>query len=151
MGKTYDKLLECGGTFSKIENGVLIKFKKKPKAVSFETKPFPGFATDMQAQLMAVNCIADGVSVVKEKIFENRFMHVQEMRRLGAKIEVEGSTAIINGRNKLNGAKVMATDLRASAGLVIASLVAEGESIIDRIYLDISLLNSPYDFAGRTA
>ena len=134
MGKTYDKLQECGGTFSEIENGVLINFKKRPKAVSFETKPFPGFATDMQAQLMAVNCIADGVSVVKEKIFENRFMHVQEMRRLGAKIEVDGSAAIINGRDKLNGAKVMATDLRASAGLVIASLAAEGESIIDRIY-----------------
>ena len=88
----------------------------------------------MQAQLMAVNCVADGVSVVKEKIFENRFMHVQEMRRLGAKIEVNGNTAVITGRSKLNGAKVMATDLRASAGLVITSLVAEGESIIDRIY-----------------
>ncbi len=134
MGKTYDKLLECGGIFSKLKNGVFVKFEKKPKPVSFDTQPFPGFATDMQAQLMAVNCVADGISVVKEKIFENRFMHVQEMRRLGAKIEVNGNTAVVTGRNKLNGAKVMATDLRASAGLVITSLVAEGESIIDRIY-----------------
>jgi len=102
--------------------------------VGARTAPFPGFATDMQAQLMAVNCVADGTAVVNETIFENRFMHVQEMVRLGANIEIEGHTAIIKGVERLDGATVMATDLRASAGLVIAGLAASDETRIDRIY-----------------
>ena len=106
----------------------------RPKAVSFRTTEYPGFPTDMQAQFMAMNCVAEGSSRVIETIFENRFMHVQEMNRLGAAITIEGHTAIINGVDKLVGAPVMATDLRASASLVIAALAAEGETLIDRIY-----------------
>jgi UDP-N-acetylglucosamine 1-carboxyvinyltransferase len=106
----------------------------RPKAVGARTAPVPGFATDMQAQLMAVNCVADGTAVVNETIFENRFMHVQEMVRLGANIEIEGHTAIIKGVERLEGATVMATDLRASAGLVITGLAASDETRIDRIY-----------------
>jgi len=106
----------------------------RPKAVNARTAPYPGYATDMQAQLMAMNTVASGTSVVTETIFENRFMHVQELVRLGADIEVEGNAAVIRGVNGLSGAAVMATDLRASAGLVIAGLVAQGETIIDRIY-----------------
>ena len=98
------------------------------------TAPYPAFATDMQAQFMAVNCVAEGTGVVTETIFENRFMHVLEMQRLGADITVEGNTAIVRGVPALSGATVMATDLRASAGLVIAGLVAEGETVVDRIY-----------------
>jgi UDP-N-acetylglucosamine 1-carboxyvinyltransferase len=104
------------------------------KAVSIRTAPYPAFPTDMQAQLMALNCVADGTSVITETIFENRFMHVHELRRLGANIEVEGNTAIVRGVTSLSGASVMATDLRASACLVIAGLVAEGETLVDRIY-----------------
>ena len=104
------------------------------KAVSIRTAPYPAFPTDMQAQLMALNSVASGTSVITETIFENRFMHVQELRRLGAAIEVEGNTAIVRGVPKLSGASVMATDLRASACLVIAGLVADGETLVDRIY-----------------
>jgi UDP-N-acetylglucosamine 1-carboxyvinyltransferase len=106
----------------------------RPKAVSFRTTEYPGFPTDMQAQFMALDCIAQGSSHVTETIFENRFMHVQEMNRLGAHIEIDGHTAIINGVEKLVGAPVMATDLRASASLVIAGLAADGDTLIDRIY-----------------
>ena len=106
----------------------------RPKAVNLRTAPYPAFPTDMQAQLMALNCIAVGTGVVTETIFENRFMHAQELVRLGANIEIEGNTAIIQGVPTLAGAHVMATDLRASASLVIAGLVAEGETVIDRIY-----------------
>ncbi|MFZ4757456.1 MAG: UDP-N-acetylglucosamine 1-carboxyvinyltransferase, partial [Burkholderiaceae bacterium] len=95
---------------------------------------YPGFATDMQAQLMAVNCVADGTGVMTETIFENRFMHVQELRRLGAEIDTEGTTAVVRGKRGLSGAIVMATDLRASAGLVIAGLVADGDTLVDRVY-----------------
>jgi len=102
--------------------------------VSVRTAPFPGFATDMQAQFMAVDAIASGTATITETIFENRFMHVLEMQRLGADIAIEGNTAVVRGVDRLSGATVMATDLRASAGLVIAALVAEGETIIDRIY-----------------
>ncbi|MDE1713977.1 ABC transporter permease, partial (plasmid) [Chromobacterium amazonense] len=98
------------------------------------TLPYPAFPTDMQAQLMTLNCVAEGAGVVTETIFENRFMHVPELNRMGANIEVEGNTAIVKGVEKLSGATVMATDLRASASLVIAGLVAEGETIVDRIY-----------------
>jgi UDP-N-acetylglucosamine 1-carboxyvinyltransferase len=104
------------------------------KAQSFRTTEYPGFPTDMQAQFMALNCIATGTSKVTETIFENRFMHVNELVRLGAKIQTDGKVAVIEGIDRLQGATVMATDLRASASLVIAGLVAEGETIVDRIY-----------------
>jgi len=104
------------------------------QSVSFRTSEYPAFPTDMQAQFMAVNCIAGGVATISETIFENRFMHVNELLRLGARIEIEGHTAVVQGVEKLSGATVMATDLRASASLVIAGLVAEGETVVDRIY-----------------
>jgi len=107
---------------------------KRPRAVSFGTAPHPAFPTDMQAQFMAMNCIAAGVGTIDETIFENRFMHVQELQRLGADIRVEGHTATVHGVARLSGAPVMATDLRASASLILAGLVAEGETTIDRIY-----------------
>ena len=107
---------------------------RRPMAVDITTAPHPAFPTDMQAQFMAMNCIADGVGVINETIFENRFMHVQELQRLGADIRVEGHTAIVRGVPRLGGAPVMATDLRASASLILAGLVAEGETSIDRIY-----------------
>jgi UDP-N-acetylglucosamine 1-carboxyvinyltransferase len=104
------------------------------QAVEVTTDPFPGFATDLQAQFMALDCIADGVGVINETIFENRFMHVQELLRLGADIRVDGHTAVVRGVEELGGAPVMATDLRASASLILAGLVADGETVIDRIY-----------------
>jgi UDP-N-acetylglucosamine 1-carboxyvinyltransferase len=107
---------------------------RRPKAVNLTTAPYPAFPTDMQAQFAAMNCIADGVGVIKETIFENRFMHMQELSRLGADIRIDGHTAIIRGVAKLSGAQIMATDLRASASLVLAGLVAEGETTVDRIY-----------------
>ena len=102
--------------------------------MSLTTAPYPAFPTDMQAQFMALNCVADGVGVISETIFENRFMHVNELLRLGADIQVDGHTAIVRGVERLSGAPVMATDLRASASLILAGLVAEGETTIDRIY-----------------
>jgi UDP-N-acetylglucosamine 1-carboxyvinyltransferase len=107
---------------------------RRPRAVNLSTAPYPAFPTDMQAQFIAMNCIAEGVGVVTETVFENRFMHVQELQRLGADIRVEGNTAIIRGVDFLSGAPVMATDLRASASLVLAGLVARGETLVDRIY-----------------
>ena len=104
------------------------------KGQSFRTIEYPGFPTDMQAQFMALNCVASGSSMVTETIFENRFMHVNELVRLGASIHVDGRTAMIDGVQQLSGATVMATDLRASASLVIAGLVADGETLVDRIY-----------------
>jgi UDP-N-acetylglucosamine 1-carboxyvinyltransferase len=104
------------------------------KAQSFRTTEYPGFPTDMQAQFMALNCIAEGTSKVTETIFENRFMHVNELVRLGANIQIDGKVSVVQGVARLSGATVMATDLRASASLVIAGLVAEGETIVDRIY-----------------
>ena len=129
-----DKLREAGAVLTSGDDWIRIQMSSRPKAVSFRTTEYPGFPTDMQAQFMAMNCIAEGSSRVIETIFENRFMHVQEMNRLGAAITIEGHTAIINGIDKLVGAPVMATDLRASASLVIAALAAEGETCIDRIY-----------------
>lgn len=129
-----DKLLEAGATIAAEEKQIHLKMKTKPKSVNFRTAPYPAFPTDMQAQFLAMNCIADGTSIVTETIFENRFMHVQELKRMNANIEVEGNTAIVRGINQLDGANVMATDLRASASLVIAGLIAQGETIIDRIY-----------------
>ena len=107
---------------------------KRVKAVDVHTAPYPAFPTDMQAQFMALNCVAEGAGVVRETIFENRFMHVQELQRMGASIAVEGNTAMVRGVDRLTGAPVMATDLRASASLIIAALAAEGETHLDRIY-----------------
>jgi UDP-N-acetylglucosamine 1-carboxyvinyltransferase len=107
---------------------------KRPKAVSVRTAPYPAFPTDMQAQFMALNVVAEGTSTIVETVFENRFMHVQELQRMGADIEVEGNTAIVRGVEKLTGAPIMATDLRASASLILAGLVAEGETEVQRIY-----------------
>ncbi len=134
MGATLEKLREAGVTLTETDQGIRVSAQSRPKAFNFRTAPFPGLATDMQAQLMAVVAIANGTSIITETIFENRFMHVQELRRLGADIEVDGHTAIVKGVAGLSGARVMATDLRASAGLVIAGLVADGETEIDRIY-----------------
>ena len=107
---------------------------RRPRAVNISTAPYPAFPTDMQAQFAAMNCVADGVGVITENVFENRFMHIQELQRLGADIRVEGSTAIIRGVGTMTGAPIMATDLRASACLVLAGLVAQGETTVDRIY-----------------
>jgi UDP-N-acetylglucosamine 1-carboxyvinyltransferase len=134
LDAVFDKLREAGAGIAVGESTVRLAMKGRPKAVSLRTAPHPGFPTDMQAQFIAMNAIASGTAVVTETIFENRFMHVQELRRLGANIDVEGNTAIVHGVDTLTGAGVMATDLRASASLVIAGLVAEGETVIDRIY-----------------
>ncbi len=129
------KLEEAGAKIETGEDWIRLDMQgRRPKAVSIKTAPYPGFPTDMQAQFMAMNAIADGTGSVVETIFENRFMHVQEMSRMGADVMVEGNTAIIRGVEKLTGAPVMATDLRASASLVIAGIVAEGETLVDRIY-----------------
>jgi len=134
MGATIEKLREAGVHLQESERGIRVIAESRPKPINFRTAPFPGLATDMQAQLMTVASIAEGTSIITETIFENRFMHVQELRRLGAEIEVDGHTAVVKGVAGLSGARVMATDLRASAGLVIAALVANGETEIDRIY-----------------
>jgi UDP-N-acetylglucosamine 1-carboxyvinyltransferase len=129
-----DKLREAGATVDCADDAIRIRAAGRPRAVSFRTSEYPAFPTDMQAQFMAVNCIAEGAAMVTETIFENRFMHVNELLRLGARIEVDGHTAMIQGVPRLSGAQVMATDLRASASLVIAGLVAEGQTVVDRIY-----------------
>ena len=129
-----EKLHEAGASVEHDHNTIVLKSTGKLKAVNLRTAPHPAFPTDMQAQFMALNTVADGVARVTETIFENRFMHVQEMQRLGAEIEVEGNTAIVRGVDYLDGATVMATDLRASASLVLAGLVARGETTIERIY-----------------
>jgi len=129
-----DKLREAGAILTTETDSIRIQMGARPKAVSFRTTEYPGFPTDMQAQFMAMNCVAQGTSQVSETIFENRFMHVQELNRLGASIEIEGHTALVRGVDKLVGAPVMATDLRASASLVIAAMAAEGDTLIDRIY-----------------
>jgi len=134
MRATLDKLQEGGLQIEETADGIWGRANGRPRAVNVRTAPYPVFATDMQAQIMAVNAIAQGTSMVVETIFENRFMHVQEMRRLGAQIEIDGHTAVVKGVECLTGARVMATDLRASAGLVIAGLVADGVTDIDRIY-----------------
>ena len=129
-----DKLREAGATVDAGDGWVRIRASGRPRAVSVRTSEYPAFPTDMQAQLMALDCVADGTATITETIFENRFMHVNELVRLGAKIEVDGRVAVVQGVEMLSGATVMATDLRASAGLVIAALVADGETTIDRIY-----------------
>ena len=129
-----EKLRDAGAVITTTDNEIHIVSNSRPEAVNLRTAPYPAFPTDMQAQFIALNTIANGTAIVTETIFENRFMHVQELVRLGAKIDIEGNTAIVKGMQKLTGATVMATDLRASACLVIAGLVADGETIVDRIY-----------------
>lgn len=129
-----DKLREAGVTIEAGPDWIRVKGEQRPRAVSFKTSEYPAFPTDMQAQFMTLNCIAEGTAKVTETIFENRFMHVNELVRLGARIEVDGHTAWVRGVEGLSGATVMATDLRASASLVIAGLIAEGETVVDRIY-----------------
>ena len=129
-----EKLREAGATVQTGDDWIRVSIDKRPKAVSVRTVPHPGFPTDMQAQFMALDTIAEGTGRITETIFENRFMHVPELQRLGANITVEGHTAVVTGVEALSGANVMATDLRASASLVIAGLVAKGETIVDRIY-----------------
>jgi UDP-N-acetylglucosamine 1-carboxyvinyltransferase len=129
------KLREAGAEIETGDDWITLDMGgRRPKAVDVYTAPFPGFPTDMQAQMMALNTIAEGSCVVKETIFENRFMHVQELQRMGADIRLEGNTAFVTGVEKLQGAPVMATDLRASASLILAGLAAEGETSIERIY-----------------
>ena len=134
LENVLEKLQEAGAAIQVVDSTINLKMNKRPRAVNVRTSPYPAFPTDMQAQFMAMNAIAEGSAMVVETIFENRFMHVQELRRLGAEIEVEGNTAVIKGCAQLEGATIMATDLRASACLVIAGLVAQGETIVDRIY-----------------
>ena len=134
LDAVIDKLREAGCEVACGSNEITLKAPARLKAVSLRTEPYPAFPTDMQAQFMAINCVADGVATIRETIFENRFMHVNELMRLGANIQIEGNNAIVRGVDRLEGATVMATDLRASASLVIAGLVAEGETVIDRIY-----------------
>jgi UDP-N-acetylglucosamine 1-carboxyvinyltransferase len=134
LDAVIDKLREAGATVQAEAGGVRVAMSGRPKAVSFRTSEYPAFPTDMQAQLMAVNCVAEGAARISETIFENRFMHVNELVRLGAHIEVDGKTAMVTGIERLSGATVMATDLRASASLVIAALCAEGETVVERIY-----------------
>ena len=134
LDTVVDKLMDAGCEITVERDAIRLTAPPRLKAVSLRTAPYPAFPTDMQAQFMAINCIADGVATIRETIFENRFMHANELARLGADIQIEGSNAIVRGVNHLEGATVMATDLRASASLVIAGLVARGETLIDRIY-----------------
>ena len=135
LDAVIEKLTQAGAAITVDADTITLDMHgQRPKAVNITTAPHPGFPTDMQAQFMALNCVADGVSVISETIFENRFMHVQELHRLGADIRIEGHTAIVRGVPQLSGAPVMATDLRASASLILAGLVADGDTVIDRIY-----------------
>ena len=134
MQVVLDKLVEAGAVIEAGDDWISIDMQQRPKAVDIRTAEHPAFPTDMQAQFMAMNAVAEGSSKVVETIFENRFMHVPELNRMGADISVEGNTAMVRGVEKLSGATVMATDLRASACLVISGLVADGETIVDRIY-----------------
>ena len=134
LDAVIEKLREAGATVTSDRNSVTVKSDGKLKAVNIRTAPHPAFPTDMQAQFMALNTVAEGVAKVTETIFENRFMHVQEMQRMGADISIDGNTALVKGVEFLDGATVMATDLRASASLVLSGLVARGETVIERIY-----------------
>jgi UDP-N-acetylglucosamine 1-carboxyvinyltransferase len=134
LDAVLEKLREAGASVDNGSDWVRVRMDRRPKAVSLRTAPYPAFPTDAQAQFMALNCIAEGVARISENIFENRFMHVLELQRLGARIEIEGHTALVRGVERLSGATVMATDLRASASLVIAGLVAQGETTVERIY-----------------
>jgi len=134
LGVVLDKLNESGAKIEFGKDWINLKVNQRLKSVNLRTAPYPAFPTDMQAQFMVLNSVAEGTAIITETIFENRFMHVLELKRMGACIEVEGNTAVIHGVTNLEGAGVMATDLRASASLVLAGLIAQGETIIDRIY-----------------
>ncbi len=134
LDAVVDKLREAGARISAEGDAIAIEMDGPPKSVNLRTAPYPAFPTDMQAQFMALNCIARGTAVLTETIFENRFMHALELQRLGANIEISGNAAVVKGVAQLDGATVMATDLRASASLVIAGLVARGETVVERIY-----------------
>jgi UDP-N-acetylglucosamine 1-carboxyvinyltransferase len=134
MRATLDALIQAGVTVEEKKSGIRIAAEGKLKPLTLSTAPFPGFATDMQAQFMAMQLVAEGASVFTETIFENRYMHVPELARMGAHIDVRGRTAVVHGPTKLVGAPVMATDLRASMSLIIAGLVAEGETQVNRVY-----------------
>ncbi len=135
LDAVLSKLTEAGAEITKGKDWIALDMQgRRPKAVTIRTAPYPGFPTDMQAQFTVLNAIAEGSGSITETVFENRFMHVQELVRMGADIHVEGNTAIIHGKEQLQGAPVMATDLRASASLILAGLVAQGETLVDRIY-----------------
>lgn len=135
LDAVLDKLREAGAEITTGDNWIELNMHgRRPKAVSVRTAPYPAFPTDMQAQFTALNSVAEGVGLITETVFENRFMHVQELQRMGSQIKLESNTAIISGINRLTGAPVMATDLRASASLVLAGLVADGDTLVDRIY-----------------
>ena len=153
MDSVLLKLQEAGAHISTTSDSITLDMGgRRPKSVDITTAPYPAFPTDMQAQFAAMNCMADGVGIIKETIFENRFMHMNELQRLGADIKIDGHTAIIRGVSQLTGAPIMATDLRASASLVLAGLVAKGETIIDRIYhIDRGYENIEEKFRGLGA
>jgi len=134
LDAVIDKLMDAGCDVEFARDSIRLKAPPRLTSVSLRTSPYPAFPTDMQAQFMAINAIADGTAVIRETIFENRYMHAVELIRLGADIKIDGNTAVVKGVTKLDGATVMATDLRASASLVIAGLVAQGETLVDRIY-----------------
>lgn len=135
LGAVLDKLRQAGADVAIDGDAITVDMQgRRPRAVDIVTSPHPGFPTDMQAQMMALNCVADGMGTIDETIFENRFMHVNELMRLGADIHIDGPRAVVKGVTRLSGAPVMATDLRASASLILAGLVAEGDTTIDRIY-----------------
>jgi UDP-N-acetylglucosamine 1-carboxyvinyltransferase len=135
MDAVLSKLEEAGGHITTGDNWIELDMRgKRPKAVNITTAPYPAFPTDMQAQFTALNCVAEGVGVITETVFENRFMHAHELQRLGADIRLEGNTAVIQGVEQMSGAPIMATDLRASACLVLAGLVAQGDTTVDRVY-----------------
>lgn len=134
LDAVIDKLMDAGCDIMQEREAIRLKAPAKLKSVSIRTAPYPAFPTDMQAQFMAINAVAEGTAVIRETIFENRFMHAVELIRLGADIKIDGNTAVVTGIDALQGATVMATDLRASASLVIAGLVAKGETLIERIY-----------------
>ncbi|MEE4346877.1 MAG: UDP-N-acetylglucosamine 1-carboxyvinyltransferase, partial [Paracoccaceae bacterium] len=135
VGSFVEKLDAAGVDVTETDHSLIVKRRTdRAQAVDVTTEVFPGFPTDLQAQMMALLCTADGVSVLEEKIFENRFMHAPELMRMGAKIDVHGGTATVTGVDRLKGAPVMATDLRASVSLILAGLAAEGETIVNRVY-----------------
>ncbi|MGH8706405.1 MAG: UDP-N-acetylglucosamine 1-carboxyvinyltransferase [Burkholderiales bacterium] len=134
LDATLEKLRDAGARVTATGDAIALEMEGRPDSVSLRTAPYPGFATDMQAQFMALSAVARGTAVITETIFENRFMHALELQRLGADIAIQGNSAVVRGVDRLQGAKVMATDLRASASLVIAGLVAQGETLVDRIY-----------------
>jgi UDP-N-acetylglucosamine 1-carboxyvinyltransferase len=134
LDAVIDKLMDAGCEISTERDAIRLMAPRRLQAVSLRTASYPAFPTDMQAQFMAINCVAEGTAVIRETIFENRYMHAVELARLGADIKIDGNTAVVRGVDRLEGATVMATDLRASASLVIAGLVAQGETLVDRIY-----------------